>query len=70
VQKLAHGTNVKVGAIEVVPGKNLAEWMARDLDFYACDIYDFKGCDARPYEILGAFRETCDKREGGRRGQA
>lgn len=61
VQKLAIGTDVRVGAIEVVPGKNLAEWMAEDLDFYACDIYDDKAGNARPYEMLGVFRGTCDK---------
>jgi hypothetical protein len=62
VQELArrHGANVKVGAIEVVGIEHPGQWMARDLDFYACDIYDNKDCDARPYEMLGKFKDQCD----------
>jgi hypothetical protein len=55
--------NVKVGAIEVVGTagtSGLAKWMAGDLDFYACDIYDTRGCDAHPYPMLGSFKDTCD----------
>jgi len=63
VQRLSHqiGANVKVGAIDVVGITKPAEWMARNLDFYACDIYDNKHCDARPYEMMGKFREECDR---------
>ena len=54
--------NVKVGAIEVVPisQKEASMWMAPGLDFYACDIYDNKQGTAKPYKLLGAFREVCD----------
>jgi hypothetical protein len=62
VQKLSHdnGCNVKVGAIDVVGIEHPGEWMAKDLDFYACDIYDNKECDAKPYEMLGKFKDQCD----------
>lgn len=55
--------NVKIGAIEVVGSaktSHLAAWMAKDLDFYACDIYDNKATDAHPFPMLGAFKDTCD----------
>ena len=63
VQKLSHhiGANVRVGAIDVVGITRPDEWMARDLDFYACDIYDNKECSARPYHMLGRFKDECDK---------
>jgi hypothetical protein len=63
VQKLARRAkaNVKVGAIDVVGIARPAEWMARDLDFYACDIYDNRQCTAQPYPMLGKFRDQCDR---------
>lgn len=63
VLKLSHhiGANVRVGAIDVVGITRPDEWMARDLDFYACDIYDNKECSARPYHMLGRFKGECDK---------
>jgi hypothetical protein len=59
--------NVKVGAIEVVESSSglaarLDPWMAKDLDFYAGDIYDFKDGTAVPSDLLGAFRKVCDNR--------
>jgi hypothetical protein len=30
--------------------------MAKDLDFYACDTYDFKNGSATPSDLLNAFR--------------
>jgi hypothetical protein len=62
VQKLSHhiGANVKVGAIDVVGIEHPGTWMAKDLDFYACDIYDNRTCTAKPYEMLGKFKDECD----------
>jgi len=62
VQRLSGAVraNVKVGAIEVAGITEPATWMARDLDFYACDIYDNAACDARPYLMLGKFKDQCD----------
>jgi hypothetical protein len=62
VRELAHhiGANVKVGAIEVIPIEHPGTWMAKDLDFYACDIYDDRECKAKPYEMLGKFKDQCD----------
>jgi hypothetical protein len=55
--------NVKVGAIEVVATtdvthlrKNLDKWMADDLDFYACDVYDSRDGTAVPADLLHAFQ--------------
>jgi hypothetical protein len=71
VQNKAHiwGANVKVGAIEVVSKTDpsmlagtLDRWMATDLDFYACDIYDSKTADAHPAKLLDAFKAVSDKR--------
>lgn len=53
--------NVKVGAIDIVGILKPAEWMARNLDFYACDIYDNKHCNATPYSMMGKFKDQCDK---------
>jgi len=63
VQRLARdiGANVRVGAIDDVGIAKPGEWMARDLDFYAADIYDNKHCNARPYKELGKFRWHCDQ---------
>jgi hypothetical protein len=59
--------NVKVGAIEVVEntdprklGSALDPWMAKNLDFYACDVYDFKDGNANPADLLQSFRTVCD----------
>jgi hypothetical protein len=59
--------NVKVGAIEVVEtadpsalASNLKPWMAADLEFYACDTYDFKDGSANPSGLLNAFKALCD----------
>lgn len=69
VQKKANdwGANVKVGAIEVVEDKDpctlqgkLRDWMAPGLDFYACDVYDFKSGLADPAALLDSFRTVCD----------
>ena len=61
VQRLArdHGCNVRVGAIEVVGHRHVADWMARDLDFYGCDIYDNAEGSARPSVLLDAFADRC-----------
>ena len=65
VQKRARHlhANVKVGAIEVVNTadvpklhKHLDKWMANNLDFYACDVYDSREGDAVPADLLGAFQ--------------
>jgi hypothetical protein len=63
VQALAQRVkaNVKVGAIDIVGITRPAEWMATNLDFYACDIYDNKNCNAMPYPMLGQFKEQCDR---------
>jgi hypothetical protein len=63
IQRLSHhiGANVRVGAIEIVDIPNPAEWMAPGLDFYACDIYDNKHCDGKPYQMLDRFKGKCDK---------
>jgi hypothetical protein len=57
------GANVKVGVIEVVNTSdpttlagNLDDFMADDLDFYACDVYDSKDATALPADLLGAFQ--------------
>jgi hypothetical protein len=54
--------NVKVGAIEVVESKDpnaisrtLSGWMAHNLDFYACDTYDFSDGSAVPSDLLSGF---------------
>jgi hypothetical protein len=63
-------TDVKVGVIDINPGylkdyphhKNdpkavYAEWMAANLDWYGCDLYDNKTLDLSVYEELNTFRE-------------
>jgi hypothetical protein len=61
------GANVKVGAIEVVSSSDpatladkLDPWMATDLDFYACDVYDNADATAHPSDLLDAFKTVCD----------
>jgi len=61
------GANVKVGAIEVVSTSDastladkLNPWMAPDLDFYACDVYDNGDGTAQPTDMLGPFKTVCD----------
>jgi hypothetical protein len=63
IQKLSHdiGANVKVGAIDIVDIAHPGVWMAPGLDFYACDIFDNKTCDGKPYEMLGRFKAKCEK---------
>jgi hypothetical protein len=65
VQKRARDlhANVKVGVIEVVNTpdaptleKHLGNWMADNLDFYACDVYDSRDGNAVPADLLGAFQ--------------
>jgi hypothetical protein len=70
VQGKAHdwGANVKVGAIEVNQAtddtsawNNLNQWMAPDLDFYACDTYDGKDGTSVPADFLNAFQYVANK---------
>lgn len=63
------GANVIVGAIEVVNtakattlGSQLNPWMAENLDFYACDVYDFKDASAVPGDLLDAFQTVVEAR--------
>jgi hypothetical protein len=53
--------NVEVGAIDVVgiSTLNAGLYMAENLDFYACDIYDDSNCQAHPSDMLTAFKGTC-----------
>jgi hypothetical protein len=64
IQKLArnHHANVKVGAIEnaTISEKKSRIWMARNLDFYCCDIYDNRDCNAVPSAQLDQFHGYCD----------
>jgi hypothetical protein len=71
VQTAAIGTNVKVGAIEMVDtddasqlGGRVDSWMAEGLDFYACDIYDSSTADADPGGLLGAWQSACESLSG------
>jgi hypothetical protein len=64
IQALAktHHANVKVGAIEnatISKGKS-AIWMAKNLDFYCCDIYDDRDCNTVPSSQLDQFHGYCD----------
>lgn len=72
LQQLAQGTNVKVGAINVSPNaltmKNYPPgythqdvyntWMAANLDWYGCDLYDNPTYDLSAYDELTEF-QTC-----------
>jgi hypothetical protein len=64
IQALAHsnGYNVRVGAIETatISTAKSSTWMARNLDFYSCDIYDGKTCSSNPGSQLDEFKERCD----------
>jgi len=70
-------TDVKVGVIDINPGylKNYphhkndpkavyAEWMAANLDWYGCDLYDNKTLDLSVYEELNTFREYVNSLPG------
>jgi len=70
-------TNVKVGVIDINPGylhtynhhaSNPADiyktWMAANLDWYGCDLYDNKKLDLSVYGELSAFRELVNKLPG------
>ena len=35
-------------------------WMARNLDFYCCDVYDNRACNAAPTTLLNHFQRHCD----------
>lgn len=64
----ALGANVKVGVIEVVntsdpttlkqdfTASNGFSWLANNLDFYTCDVYDNRDGNAVPADMLGAFQ--------------
>jgi hypothetical protein len=64
VQALAHqhAPHVLVGAIDEarISAKNARKWMAKNLDFYCCDLYDTKAFDAVPSQILDDFRKYSD----------
>lgn len=64
VQALAHehAPHVLVGAIDQarISEKNSGRWMARNLDFYCCDLYDTKAFDAVPSRILDDFHRYCN----------
>jgi hypothetical protein len=60
IQNLAktNGTNVRVGAIEnaTISAANSSKWMAKNLDFYCCDIYDGAACSTAPSSQLDSFQ--------------
>jgi hypothetical protein len=57
-----YGYNVLVGAIEnaTISASNASTWMARNLDFYTCDIYDDRTCDTVPSTQLDSFQSNCN----------
>ena len=77
LQRLAAGTNVKVGVIDINPGylhdynhhkSNPADvyatWMAANLDWYGCDLYDNRTLNLSVYSELNTFRELINKLPG------
>jgi hypothetical protein len=64
IQALAkkHHANVKVGAIEnaTISADKSRIWMAKNLDFYCCDIYDDRGCTTVPSAQLDQFHRYCN----------
>jgi hypothetical protein len=64
IQALAkkHHANVHVGAIEdaTISKANSSKWMARNLDFYCCDIYDNRQCNTVPSTVLDQFQSYCN----------
>jgi hypothetical protein len=54
--------NVKVGAIEnaTISEDKSRIWMAKNLDFYCCDIYDDRECNTVPSSELDQFHGYCD----------
>jgi hypothetical protein len=62
LQDLAAGTNVTVGVVDINPGylddpgSVYANWMAANLDWYGCDLYDNSSFDLSVYDELNAFR--------------
>lgn len=64
IQALArkHHANVRVGAIEnaTISAEKSRVWMARNLDFYCCDIYDNRDCNSVPSAQLDQFHRYCD----------
>jgi hypothetical protein len=62
LQNLAAGTNVKVGVVDINPGylndpgSVYAQWMAANLDWYGCDLYDNTSFDLSVYDELNSFR--------------
>jgi hypothetical protein len=70
-------TDVKVGVIDINPGylhnynhheSNPAEiyatWMAANLDWYGCDLYDNRTLDLSVYDELSTFRELINRLPG------
>lgn len=58
-----NSTDVKVGVIDINPsylgddpGSVYARWMAANLDWYGCDLYDNASLDLSVYDELNAFR--------------
>ena len=70
--KLCRGTNVRFGVITCGPAKQQLGWMARGLDWYGDDLYDFTRfhnpdgtlSKAKIYSRLEANLETWRKRSG------
>jgi len=64
----AWNANVKVGAIEVSQATDnttawnkLNQWMATDLDFYACDTYDGRDGTSVPSVLLNVFQSVANR---------
>ena len=58
----AHNLNVRVGAIDQadITARNARMFMARNLDFYCCDLYDNRECNASPTMTLDHFHGHSD----------